>query len=511
MKKWLPTAVVLATLACLGAWVLLFESKPKTGEEGRDTLWKLKQEKIVKFELRQLDRGTAVVCEKDKAGTWWITAPGKYEADLEAVTPLLQQLGAPLVERRLGPQAEAGSFGLNKPSFRATVTLKGGKSKSLETGSKNPAETAWFAREEGGKEIVTIASWSLEAFRKTFSELRSRTPVPFEPTRVSRLEIERQTGGTLEFRRAGPEAWKMLRPAEGEADHYALDGLLNSLKTLRGTEIIDETGATARYRLEDPLVRIKIWTGKGDAKDKPLIVSLSQPNPKRDDAYAVSTRLPFVVRIPSAAPVKDASKPVDDYRERVLLSANRDELREAIITYGGKEIACRKGFGERWSIVSPKGAKADEPMNDMLFELVYVRAEKFLSEKPKSYSIYGLEPAVALVSVKGVKDGKKFANKYSLGAIRNGVACLRWEDKPAVYGVRPELLSKVVLFADMVLNPRPEAKPAAPAKPSPKRAAKTALAPSAPAGSTSSAGSSTGKPAPALLEKPAAKAAPEKK
>ncbi len=73
MKKWIPTVVVLATLACLGAWVLLFESKPKTGEEGRDTLWKLKQEKIVKFELRQLDRGTAVVCEKDKAGAWWIT------------------------------------------------------------------------------------------------------------------------------------------------------------------------------------------------------------------------------------------------------------------------------------------------------------------------------------------------------------------------------------------------------------------------------------------------------
>lgn len=457
MKKNLSTILVLAVLAILGTYVLLFESKPRTGEEGRDTLWNLKQSGINKVELLWPGTGSALTLERESDDAWWITSPGRYEAEPEVVDGVLKVLSAPPIERRLGEIGDPAEFGFDRPTFKATAHLKGGKSRALEAGRKNPTESGWFVREVGGKEAVTVPSGMLEAAKKSLLDLRSRTPAPFDPAKVNRLVVERQEGGTLDLRRGEGDTWKMVRPVEANADRYAAEGLLNELKGLKGTEIIDETGAHARYRLDRPLALVKIYTGK--ESDKPLAVSLSRPNPKREDAYVSSSRIPYVMRIPSAQPVVMATRPADDFRERLLLSANREDLREVAIDWNGRSIRCRKGWGGGFSVVEPRGARADEPMNEMLFEVIYVRVEAFVSDKPAGYRQYGLDRPPASVKVTYKRDGKTVTDSYTLGAPYSGFNCLRWGDTPAVYAVRKELLEKIRVFAEMALSGKPSEPP----------------------------------------------------
>jgi len=446
VKKLLPTIIVLAILAALGSYVLFFESKPADPKDSADRLFRIKQADIMKFRIEAPGKGTAVVVEKQGDGTWWITAPGRFETDADAVDAVLRLLAAPEVERRIGANDPA-QFGLDHPSFRATAEPKRGKPLSFIAGKKNPSESAYFAMAEGSKEVCMVPSSVVDGLRKSVDELRSRQPSPIDPSAVTRLVVRRSASDTLEFNRTGKESWSMAKPGQGEADRYAVDGLLNTLKNLRGTDIINEPGASARYRLDSPSVQYEVYTGKGGSAGKPLTVSLSRPSPRREDAYVMSSRLPFVMRLAGTAPITDASKPADDYRERSLLAANKDDLREAVIKWQGKEFVCRPGFRGKWSVVRPSGTRAGEELDDMLFEIIYVRVELFISDQTGNFSRFGLASPAAEITVSGKKDGKKFRHTYALGKQVGNFICMRWDGGPAVYGVRGELLAKVARFA----------------------------------------------------------------
>ena len=462
MKKVLPTASVLAILAGLAFYVLAFESKPKDPNGAKERLFKVKQADITRFRLENIDKGTQLTCEKQADGNWWITAPGRYEADTETVDMVLGQLAAPEVERKIG-KSDPAQFGLDRPTFKATVETKRGKPRTLVAGSRNPSETSFFAVIEGSQEVFTIPSRTVDTINKSLSDLRSRTPAPIDPAKVSRLTIYRSNGDTLEFHRSGPEAWNMTRPSTGQADHFAVDGLLGALKSIRGTDIIDETGAAARYRLEDPLVRFEVYTETKGKGGKPLSVSLSRPNPKREDSYVISSRIPFVMRISSAALIMEASKPADDYRERLLLSVNKEDLRGVELKWRGKKLACRPGLSGKWYVTEPLKKPGGEELDDMLFEIIYVRAEKFASTAATDYGQYGLKTPQAEVTVYGVKDRRKFRHTYTLGKAKNGLAFLQWDGNPPVYGVREEILTKVARFGDAILLPGGGTAPAKPA------------------------------------------------
>jgi hypothetical protein len=452
VKKFLPTAVVLGLLLALGSYVIFFESRPADPNEGADHLFKVRQADITKFRLESPDKGTTIELEKLADGKWWITAPGRYEADSDAVDAILKTLSAPMVERRIGP-GDPAEFGLDHPTFRATAETRRGKPRSFTAGRKNPTETAYFAQADGTGEISIVPAMVVDSLRKSVSELRSRIFAPIDPAKVTRLVVRRSGAETMEFTRKGKDAWAMARPGRGDADRYAVEGLLNGIKNLRGTDIIDETGASARYRLDDPTVRYEIYTGKEGGWGKPITVSLSRPSPKRDDSYATSSLLPFVMRIPGSAPVTDASKPSDDYRERSLLAANKEDLREAVIRWRGKEYTCRPGFRGKWSVVRPAGVKAGEELDDMLFEIIYVRAESFITDGAANFAPYGLAKPAAEITVSGKKDGKKFRHTYALGNRYGGFISMRWDGEPAVYGVREELLAKVARFAEAASIP----------------------------------------------------------
>ena len=452
MKKLLPTLVVLALLAALGSYVLFFESKPADPNGSAEHMFRLKQADIVKFRLESPDKGTSVALEKQADGSWWITAPGRYEADKDAVEAVLALLSSPAMERRIGP-SDLAQFGLDHPSFSATAGTRKGKTMTITAGKKNPPETSYFAMADGSADVCMVPAQVIEGMRKSAGDLRSRIPSPIDPAGVTRLIVRRSATDTMEFLRTGPEAWTMARPGRGDADRYAVEGLLNTIKNLRGTDIIEVPGASARYRLDDPAVMFEVYTGKAGNWGKPLTVSLSRPSPRRDDSYVISSRLPFVMRITGSAPLTDASKPADDYRERSLLAANKEDLREVIVKWQGKEFTCRAGFRGKWSVIRPSGIKAGGELDNMLFEVIYVRVEKFLGDSVRDFSRFGLANPSAEVTVSGRKDGKKFRHTYSLGNRNGGFICMRWDGGTSVYGVREELLTKVALFAGAVPSP----------------------------------------------------------
>ncbi|MEK7765486.1 MAG: DUF4340 domain-containing protein, partial [bacterium] len=410
MKRLIPTLVSILLLAGLGVYVWKYESTPKSTEQPREHLYDATAGEVVRYTTEDTEKQRSMTVEKQADGSWWITAPGRYEADPDAAAAMAMHIAKPEIERKLDPQTDLTPYGLDKPKFKASCVLKDGKKKAILIGAKNPTGSGYFGMEEGGKDLVTFAAWSTEQIKKTLIDLRSKTLMKLEPAEVSRIELVRKRE-RLEFKREGADAWRMTAPLDTPADRYTVDALLGDLKGLRGIEIVETPSAYSKYKLDQPAAVITLYTGTGTGQK----VTLSKPNPAADEAYATSTRLPFVIKLGSALAVGNATKPLEEFRDRLLLQSGKEDLTSVRIAEGALDIVAAKDEKGKWSVTKPAGAQGGTELDDMLFEVVYIRAERFADDAPKGLGKYGLEPARLAVTVAGAKDKKPFTSSYRLG------------------------------------------------------------------------------------------------
>ncbi len=465
MKPWQRTLLALVVLGGIATWVGLKELKPI--EEKKDKIWSAKAAAVAKFEVRDLTTGVGLACAKGKDSVWRITAPADLEADTEACDLAARHLAEPEIERKLDPPDDLSVFGLKEPRIRAAFTDTAGTTHALLLGIKTPTDSGYFAIEEGGKIPYVVATWSADNFRKTVNDLRQKTLMRLEPAEVRRLVIRRKEGGTVELARVGTEAWKLLQPVQAAADRFTIDALLGDLKGLKGQDLLEEASAYSRYRLDQPTAEVVVYTGSGSGQT----LTLARPDLKKDEAYASSTRLPFTWRLAGSAILATITKPVADFRDRLLLQLDKEAMTGAEITVAGRKHVLVPARDGKWKVTEPaNAAPAEAETTDMLFEIGYLRAEEFTDDHPKSAVKYGLASPAADVLIRATVDGKPGVYRYKLG-LRTGdrVAC-SFGDAPSVFGVRKDLLDKVERFADKVRAvPAPAAAPPTPAKDAPAK------------------------------------------
>lgn len=465
MKRLLPTLVALLALGGIGWYVWKYESKPKEPPPDRpDKIYNEKGEDVVEFKTEELEKKTSMTVRLRPDGEWWITdeAGRSYEADTDAAFQMAKHVASPELDRLLEQQKDLGVFGLDKPMFRATASFKDGHKRVLVVGKKNPTGTGYFAREEGGRDpqVVLAAAWSVEQMRKAKIDLRTKNLTKFEVAQVSRLSLKRGRE-KLEFKREG-EAWRLTAPMNAPADRYAVESLLGEMKSLRGFEIIETENAYSRHKLDQPAAVVTVVTGTGTGQ----VITLSRPKPAEDTAFATSSRNPYVIKLGSAQAVGAALKPIEEFRERLLLQAGKDDVTTLTLKEGALEIACAKDAkSAKWGMLKPVAAATSTEFDDFLFEAVYVRAERFADDAPKALAPYGLDPPRFAVTLSGTKDGRPFSASYRLGNRAGDRVLLAMDGRPGVVEVRKELLEKAERFAAKVRAPlAPAASPAPAAK-----------------------------------------------
>ncbi len=431
-------------LAGLAVYVGLYETKPK--EDEKERIYQVEPEDIASFELEDLEKQLTLACERSEDGDWLITKPSRLIAEDETVEMVVRNLANPVVDRKFEPAEDLTPFGLDSPVYKASFRLKDGKTRILLVGAKNPTGSAYFIKEQDQPGFYTAAAYSVDGFMKTVKDLRGKTLMKFEPAGVSRLVLERPGSDTLEFKRLGVGSWEIVKPVQAPADGIAVEGLLNDAKSLKGTEVIEEPDAYSRYKLDQPVAKITVYTGTGTGQR----LFLSKPKTGGDDAYASSSRLPFVFKLGSSYAATAALKPLNDFRERLLLQADRDDLAHVTVKTQGMDIVCTKDKDGKWTVSKPEGRSLDDEFDEMLFEITYVRAEEFIAGKPGDLTQFGLAPAKAEIILTGQREKEPFSAKYLLGKRSGDNVYCKLSERPDVYAVRKDLLDKVDRFADRI-------------------------------------------------------------
>jgi hypothetical protein len=221
-----------------------------TAESGR-TLNDLRSHVLIDLTADQMNRVAVTHAEGStieiarQGSDWKIIKPREYPADKAVVQQLLDVIaGARVADFILENPEDLDKFGLAHPALQFEVS--GGKDNakhSVAIGFKQPdaSKNAVFARPgQGDRPICTVPDYIVKAVDKSFDDLRDKTVLTFDETKVARMTL---IGGpvSIVLERAPGNKWNVI--AEGKtapAKPEVAASMLDQLHELKGTRIVED-------------------------------------------------------------------------------------------------------------------------------------------------------------------------------------------------------------------------------------------------------------------------------
>lgn len=224
-------------------------------------------------EIREvvLDSNNGTPLELNKKGDQWtITKPKAYAADNTAVQQLLATVSNARVADFIDDKpSDLSKYGLASPSFR--LTLNGGKSNAQESllfGFKQPQpdKSGMYARRGEGSDqpVITVDSYVLNGINKNFDDLRDKTVLGLDRTKIDHLMIvSPKFEETLA--RAGGSKWNITSNDKvSAADALVADSLLDQLHDLKATRIVEDPMTQPdHYGMVNPTLTLTAYAKDG--------------------------------------------------------------------------------------------------------------------------------------------------------------------------------------------------------------------------------------------------------
>jgi hypothetical protein len=461
----------LALLLGLGAWVYLREVGPGAPKQGKSG----GEERAIPFERADL-KSIAIANEHGPLGlkkdgeAWTITAPLATAADRDGVEGLIASLETARIERRLGPQKDLKSYGLDPAA--ATITLELASSpapSSIAVGASNPIGGTRFVLLPGGADVAVVGASIGDTLSKTLLSLRDKSLLSFDPWKVQRFAIER---GRVTIRLSKPEdGWKIEQPVETPADGPAVSDILSALERTQIREFVLEKAADRdlpRYGLAPPAARLTLRQEGWDV-DKTVLFGKTAGG----DRYARTVGRDPVVKVPDDIWTK-LTTGLFDLRRKDLLGVGqyRIETITAARDGGPGLVLARQKDGGWLATGRTSGSVKSETVDALLRVLAGLKAVAFDDHPPATLrSSLSRRPALDLLlqEEKDATTGAARSQHLVIGPPRAGRAPaidLAW--RPLAFVPRNEVdavLHQLDLVAAEASAPKPAASPSASASP----------------------------------------------
>lgn len=254
------------------------------------------------------------------------------------------------------------------------------------------------------------------------------------------LTIEREGKGRVTLSRKGADTWEISEPIRTDADAGAVKSLANRLQGLDFRRVVEEEPADlGKYGLAEPPIRVYI---RGNEREETL--ELGNRGPIGNTLYVKTAARPRVYLVDSAL-LSAVDKGLFDLRERRIVTFERNQAEGIRLTYPDREIRLAK-IDLQWRIREPGDYPADESViNQMLTELITLKAEKFVTEKMEDPSAYGLDRPRLEVELT-LNDGTNAA--FRVGRQKDSGYCAHRTGGDPVYLISPENLQKLTRQVD---------------------------------------------------------------
>jgi Domain of unknown function (DUF4340) len=236
------------------------------------------------------------------------------------------------------------------------------------------------------------------------------------------------------------DAWQLLEPVKARGSRTAVDELLANVLTAKiDREIDPNPKSLADFGLDKPAADVTLTLKDG----KTLGLQLGAKNPTGVWVYARERDKPAVFVLGESV-LRDATRPVADFRDRTILAFDAKEVSGFEIVLPEETIAV-EGAPRDWRITRPVALRADnETVSEFFDKLTGPKVREFIAEAPAARDAYGLERPVR-VTIHTGRDKDRVSRTLLLGkvdAARKGVYAMR-AGEPSVLLVPEEVWNQV--------------------------------------------------------------------
>jgi len=390
--KFRNTLVFFGVVIVLFVLVYIFEIR-KPGEstgEGANVgkMLLVEKEDVNKVELVYADPSyEKVVCSKDANGQWQIEQPLRAKADQKRMDRLVSDAMSKNIHSTLKELGSLAEYGLDSPRVTATFHLRDGTSRTLLLGDTVPTGNYAYIKKESASDISLVPASIVDDLTKFVSDLRDRTVIALNKPDIQKIQLKYAGRESIICEKEGV-MWKLVEPIVAKADTNEVEKLISDLNDLKvGSFVAEAPDDLSVYGLSRP--QIEVMVSLEDGSGEAFLIGSKE----NGSVYAktASDRPVFLV---DAEIVDKLSKQPSDLRDKTVIAFDREIVEKLELRYPGRSIVCEKKpdeKGEAWEITSPISAKADgSEIDEILQKLHELKADKFVSDKPKNLAIYGL-------------------------------------------------------------------------------------------------------------------------
>lgn len=377
------TAGLLVALLCLLSWVYFTdirgrEERTQKAEDAKKVV-PIDAEAITEISI--IYPGTLITAVRADE-KWVITEPRGIEADSAEWDLLVSNV--PRIERDQTLETkpmDLGRYGLAEPGLRLLIKMTENRLYEVMFGNENPRKLYNYAKLASVEEVFLVPSSWLRIFRKEINDLRDKVVLSFEQNDIDEIEILGQTN--VRLIRAGEE-WSLIEPIEKKADQREVGDFLGFLKFVRAADFVDNEEDLKAANLDDPVVTIVLHEGRED-KTHRLVIGAE----KKDESghFFVKQDSKNTVFVVDNELVEKADRPIFFWRDKTILSFDRQKVLSIKVTKPGEQLLLRKS-GEDWVLSNGERAKFGS-VSSMLNGVEFEKATRII-DSPGSLTSYGL-------------------------------------------------------------------------------------------------------------------------
>jgi len=331
-------------------------------------------------------------------GRWRVVSPISARADATALDAVAHALTSLPRAGSVASPAGGAQFGLAEGARSVMFEVAGG-SRRLRIGNPTPVGGHVYVsrlvgddRGEPPEEVSYVESYRLNAFKKSFDDLRERRIFSFDAGEVRTLRVSwPAAGGEVEVALARDESgeWQMGAPATGRADQQTVRELLSDLSFLSARGFVDERSEVVQAALANPAITF-YWTRIDDHFERRARLG------GHDDGGLIVEGPSGELYTIDPGRMDDFKRTVGDYRFKMLSEFEVTRARRLILDFvdeGEGPMRVEAGLDEAgWTGREPR--IDPDRASELVRELASLRAEGIFADEmgPDELASLGLSP-----------------------------------------------------------------------------------------------------------------------
>ncbi|MBM4266671.1 MAG: DUF4340 domain-containing protein [Deltaproteobacteria bacterium] len=414
------TAILAVVVALLGAYLYFVERPALEKGAEKELLLEVEPDLVTRVEMVTADGAVEIAREEE---TWKIVAPVQAAADQKAVEALVRTVAEAEQKRVVDESPESlAPFGLEAPEVLVKLTGKSGPLPALAIGNAAPIGFNAYARRGDEPAVLLTTGTTRSALDKKLKDLRDKTILTVDEAGVEEITLRPADGEAVVLRKDG-ESWQIREPIEARADGTKVQSLLGSLRALRATDFVAETGAEALAArgLAPPQLEIVVQTTT-EPKEKRLLVGaeiesgdeaapgegsvkqVAATSPPSEQIYLVATHV-----------LSSLGKTASDLRDKTVVRVAAEDVSSVDVKRAdgeGYELVKKDGG---WSLAGDLGAETDPLVAQRFVDDVFATKGETVASESGDRTPFGLATPAMTITLRDAKGG-------DLGALVAGLA-----------------------------------------------------------------------------------------